>query len=230
MNDLNSTLIVGKGEIGKSLEKVFSPHYDTDIIDKGETSSIKPDIMHIAFPCNEKFFSSVKGYQERYKPKYTVIHSTTPIGMSRSLNAVHSPVIGLHPHLEESLKTFTKYLGGKDASNVADYFRRTGMKTYLVEKSESTEYMKIMSTTFYGVMIELHKQVKTDCKEMDIPFELFTLWNMNYNEGYEKLGYPEYKKPLLVPIMKDVSGHCVLPNTQLLENDFTELIKKRNNK
>ena len=51
---------------------------------------------------------------------------------------------------------------------------------------------------------------------------------MNYNTGYEKLGYPEYKKPLLVPNMSTIKGHCVMPNTKLMENDFTELLKKRN--
>lgn len=224
------TLIVGNGEIGKSILSVLDEHYQCDIIDKVvevETNQ-EYEIMHVCFPYSDEFVDAIKEYQERYKPKYTVIHSTVPIGTSRKVNAIHSPVEGLHPFLSESIQTFTKFISGEDASYVADYFRRANIKVYIVDNQESTEYMKIMSTTFYGMMIEFTKQVKTDCSKLKIPFELFTLWNISYNESYEKLGHPEYKKPLLVPIMKDISGHCVMQNTALLENDFTNFLKRRN--
>ncbi len=230
-----NTLIVGGGEIGKSLYYVLCKEYNCRVIDLdinkcgGEVLE-NYEIIHITIPYSNKFIEIVKDYQEKYKPKYTVIHSTVPCGTNKKLNSISSPVIGLHPNLEKSLTTFTKYLGGEQASEVADYFRRAGIKVYLTDKSETTEYMKIMSTTFYGIMIEMTKQVKNDCREMNIPFEMFTLWNENYNKGYEKLGYPEYKKPLLVPIMKEIGQHCVIPNTYLLENDFTKLLKERNEK
>ena len=94
------------------------------------------------------------------------------------------------------------------------------------DKSESTELMKMQSTTFYGLMIEFFKDMKKQCLKYDVPFELFTLWNMNYNEGYEKLGHPEYKKPLLVPIMKKIAGHCVKPNLDLIDTPFTKFMKE----
>lgn len=227
------TIIIGGGEIGWSLLNVLSSNYDCDLYDINEKNifgnpSGNYEIMHICFPYSDKFIEQVEEYKRKYNPRWVVIHSTVPVGTSRKLNAIHSPVIGIHPNLEESLKTFTKFLGGELAYEVADYFRRSGMKVYVTDKSETTEYMKIMSTTFYGVMIEFTKQVKEDCDKLDIPFEMFTLWNINYNEGYEKLGYPEYKKPLLVPNMKKISGHCIIPNTYLIENDFTKLIKERN--
>lgn len=226
------TLIIGEGEIGSSLFNVLSREYDTymrgeDVLELPE--NLEFDIIHIAFPYSDKFIEFVEKYRKRFKPKYVVVHSTVPVGTCSKLKAIHSPCIGIHPDLTESLYVFTKYLGGQGANEVANYFRRAGIKVYIVDKSEATEYMKIMSTTFYGLMIEFTKQVKLDCKKLDIPFELFTLWNINYNNGYEKLGYPEYKKPILTPILTEISGHCVLPNTKLLENDFTELIKRRNN-
>ena len=224
------TLIVGCGEIGVSLLNILEDHYDCDTIDSNEVTDMKPDIMHICFPYSDNFVEYVKEYQKKYKPKFTVIHSTVPIGTSRKCNAIHSPVEGIHPHLEDSMKIFTKYLSGENADQVADYFRRAGIKVYIVDKQESTELMKIMSTTFYGMQIEFTKEMKTLCDKYKVPFELFTLWNMNYNESYEELGYPEYKKPLLVPIMNTIKGHCVLPNTSLLDNDFTNFLKKRNGK
>jgi hypothetical protein len=54
------------------------------------------------------------------------------------------------------------------------------------------------------------------------------LFSQNYNEGYEKLGYPEYKMPLLNPIMTKQGGHCTIPNLDLWETEFTKFIKKQN--
>ena len=227
------TLICGMGEIGGSLYNILSKHYETRCIDTIREYNLigkdfKVEIMHICFPYSEDFIKEVKRYKKLYKPKYVVIHSTIPVGTSRKCKAIHSPVEGIHPQLEESIQTFTKFLGGKDADKVADYFRRANMRVYITDQSETTEYMKIMSTTFYGMMIEFTKQVKSDCRKLDIPFEMFTLWNINYNESYEKLGHQEYKKPLLVPIMNKIGAHCVLPNTKLLKNDFTDFLKNRN--
>jgi hypothetical protein len=55
---------------------------------------------------------------------------------------------------------------------------------------------------------------------------MFTLWNSNYNAGYEKLGYPEYHRCNLVPLMKRIGGHCVIPNYNLVKSKFTEFLKK----
>lgn len=227
----NRTLIVGKGEIGKSLERIFSKHYETDIIDKGEISQIKPEIMHIAFPYSNRFEEFVNDYQQGYKPDFTVIHSTVPVGVSKRLDAIHSPVIGIHPHLEESIKTFTKYLSGPKASEVAQYFRRAGIKVYLFPKQETTELAKIASTTFYATMIEYVKELNRTCEKKGLSFtEVYTLWTDNYNKGYQKLGHPEYTRPNLVPIMTKQNGHCTIPNLELWNNEFTELIKKMNDK
>jgi len=224
------TLIIGAGEIGNSLFGVLSPHYNCEIVDEDNWLNVlgeEFEIIHICFPYSNKFVEYVKEYQKMYKPKYTVIHSTVPIGTSRKCNAIHSPVEGLHPFLKESILTFTKFLSGEEAGQVADYFRRANVKVYLVDKQESTELMKIMSTTFYGMQIEFTKEMKILCEDYEVPFELFTLWNMNYNESYEKLGHPEYKKPLLTPILTPIKGHCVMQNTELLENDFTKFLKER---
>ena len=142
------------------------------------------------------------------------------------MNAIHSPVIGLHPFLEESIKTFTKYLGGKEAGDVADYFRKANIKVYITDKSETTELMKLLSTTKFGLDIEYTKEVKRLCDRYKVPYEAWTLWNDTYNKGYEKLGYPEYKRPQLIPIMKKIDGHCIIPNLDLLKSRFTTIIKK----
>ena len=59
---------------------------------------------------------------------------------------------------------------------------------------------------------------------------MWTMWNENYNKGYEELEHEEYKRPNLLPIMGNIGGHCVIPNLDFLDSDFTKLIKKRNGK
>jgi len=226
------TLVLGKGEVGKALSTVLSENYREVItLDENEDTKEKFDIIHICFPYFEGFIKEVKRYQKKYllKGGYTVIHSTTPVGTSKKCNAVHSPIVGIHPRLENSIKTFVKFLGGEKASEVANYFRKAGIKIYITDKSETTELAKIASTTFYSLMIEYVKDLKRQCDKNNVPFsEVYTLWTQEYNSGYQKLGYPEYTRPLLVPIMKKIDGHCCLGNCELWDTVFTKLIKKLN--
>ncbi|MEK6914823.1 MAG: hypothetical protein AABW83_04185 [Nanoarchaeota archaeon] len=219
------SLIIGYGEIGKALYNILEKEYPTYWSDKDkEEKEDKFEIIHICFPYSEFFIEDVKKYQEFYKPKYTIIHSTVPPGISRKLNAIHSPIIGLHPHLETSLKIFTKFIGGKNASDIADYFRRSGIKVYLFDDPETTELMKILDTSFYGLCIEYVKEVKKLCEKNNVPFEAWTIWTQNYNEGYKKLGFPEYNRPNLNPIMKRIGGHCVSPNLRLIDTKFHKFL------
>lgn len=218
-------LVIGIGQIGTAIASIFQ----CDGIDKDQKADQKQyKYIHICFPYSDSFIDQVKQYQDEYSPEYTILHSTVKPGTSNLLDAVSSPVLGIHPHLEEGIRTFTKFLGGEKASEVADEFRRNGLKVYITDNSETTETMKILDTTFYGLCIEYTKEVKRVCKKNGLPFEMWTLWTNNYNEGYVKLGHPEYVRPNLVPIMKSIGGHCVLPNTNLMETPFTKFIKDLN--
>jgi len=225
---MNKTVIIGAGEVGTALWKILGGSYQTYLFDKEYKKVDNVDYLHICFPYSNKFVKWVKKYQKVYNPKYTIIHSTVPVGTSRKLKAIHSPVRGIHPFLVAGLTTFVKYLGGEKASDVADYFRRAGFRVYLFDKQETTELMKILSTTKYGIDIEYTKEVKSLCDKHGVPFEAWTIWTDHYNKGYTNLGYPEFTRPNLTPIMKRQGGHCILPNAELLTNDFTKLIKQRN--
>ena len=223
------TLVIGFGEIGQSLYNVLRGNYDVGYIDRHTEYNVeRAEIIHICFPPSDKFIEQVKEYQARFNPKYTIIHSTVSIGTTAQLNAIHSPCLGIHPHLEESMRVFPKYLGGPQASEVADYFRRAGLKVYLFDKSETTELLKILDTTYYGVCIEYTKDIKRQCEKYGVPFEAWTVYNNFYNECYPKLGHPEFVRPNLIPIMQKIGAHCVLPNLELLETPFTSFLKKLN--
>lgn len=223
-----NSLIIGYGQIGRSLEKVLAD-YKPDHIDKGESVHGSYEIMHVCIPYTDSFIKDVRDYQDKYKPRYTVIHSTVPVGVSRHLGAIHSPVVGIHPHLEKSIKTFTKFLAGSRASEVADYFRRAGCKVYLFDHPEVTELAKLSQTTFYALTIEYFKDLKRQCESYGLSYsEVMTIPTIDYNRGYAELGMPEIRIPQIIPIMKPQGGHCTIPNCGLWETEFTKFIKKMN--
>jgi hypothetical protein len=221
------TLILGRGEIGTALANVLK-QYNPIVKTKTNDRIDGIEIMHICFQYSNNFVKEVKRYQELYKPKYTVIHSTVPVGTNRQLNSISSPCLGVHPYLEESLKTFTKFLGGKQAGDVADYFRRANIKVHLEDKTETTELLKLLCTTKYGIDIEYVKDVKNQCDKYGVPFDSWMIWNDNYNRGYYKLGQEQFMRPNLIPIMNKIGGHCVLPNAKIFNTKFTKLLNRLN--
>lgn len=228
---MSCDLIVGYGEIGQAVLHYF--HGCVKDLEYSNWNGEDIECMHICFPYSEDFIEQVKENILLFKPKYVVIHSTVPIGTCSQISpfVVHSPVSGIHPNLVESLRTFTKFLGCADENTlaeVADHFRRAGLTIYTFDKPETTELMKILCTTNYGLNIEFTKEVKRLCDKYNVPFEAFTLWNNNYNASYEKLGHPEYHRYNLVPLMKKIGAHCVLPNCELLDSAFTKLVKELN--
>jgi len=229
---MDTALVIGYGEVGYALALVLDGEHEVDVYDTRPGFQVPGrrgyDVMHICFPYSETFMRDVVAYKIAYEPKQTVIHSSVPIGTTRLLDASHSPVIGIHPSLEESVRTFTKFIGGPYASQVADHFRRAGIRVYIVDDSETTELMKLMSTTLYGVCIEFTKEVKRLCNEHNVPFEAWTLWTNAYNEGYAKMGRPEYTRPNLTAISTRIGGHCVLPNASMVGSRFADLIKELN--
>lgn len=214
-------LIIGMGEVGTALAEVLMDK-DMEVYDLN--SGTEPDlgsqfdILHICFPYSEKFIDYVQAYQEKYGPKYTVIHSTVPVGTSRQCGAIHSPIRGLHPDLAPGIRTFIKFIGGAGASAVADYFRKAGLRVVLVDDQETTEAGKLFDTEYYRACIEFAHRVKNFCKENTLNFhEVYTLFNQTYNEGYSLLGHPEFIRPVLQPIMKPIGGHCVMQNKELIQ-------------
>jgi len=233
MEDKKS-IVIGMGQVGTAVYNVLAKRFHVDDWDLkyniNEPDDYNYFILHICFPYFDGFEKEVKKYQEKYQPKYTVIHSTVPVGTSRKCGAFHSPVRGMHPDLTGGIRTFVKFIGGENSDEVAEYFRKAGIRIYLCRKPETTELAKLLSTTYYATCIEYIKATEKLCKEHDVPFaEAFTLFQQTYNEGWKKLDHPEYQRPILIPIQRKQGGHCTLPNCELLkEFKFAQLIKQLN--
>lgn len=211
-------IVVGMGEVGQAIQKVFSAdHFDT----KSKAASNCPhwhyQYLHICIPYSVDFIKTVNFYKDKFSPITTIIHSTVPVGTSRKCNALHSPIRGIHPYLYEGVMTFTKFIGGADASEVADVFRKAGLKICLCDKQETTELGKLLDTEYYRYCIEFSLVAKAQADKFSVPFhEAYTLFNMSYNEGYTTLNHPEFVRPVLQPIAQPIGGHCVKQNQKLL--------------
>lgn len=221
-----TSIIIGfLGEVGSALKEVLNPDAGVDVNGNSFGLGAKIyDIMHICIPYSEKFKEQVNAYQSEYNPKYTIIHSTVPVGTSRACGAIHSPIRGIHPNLVSGIRTFPKFLGGEEASAVADHFRRAGLRVFLFDSPEATEAGKLFDTEYYRTCIEFTHRVYRFCAAKGLNFhEVYTLFNQTYNEGYAQLGHPEFVRPVLQPIMTEIGGHCLLPNQKIIINQEEEI-------
>lgn len=210
-------LVIGLGEVGSAIQKVLKcDGYD---ISSGLPAKNQYDFLHICFPYSEGFVGFTKAYILEFKPKYVVVHSTVPLGTCDPHYWIHSPVRGVHPNLEEGIRTFTKYFGGANAEFAAHEFTERGITTLITTKAAHTEALKLWDTTQYGIMIALEKEIYAYCNRHNLPFDLvYKHANMSYNEGYTKLGKPEVVRPYLDQHDGPIGGHCVIPNARLLRD------------
>lgn len=228
-------LICGKGEIGKSLYEVFRHYHETYIRDIEETVPYKDiEVLHIAYPYSSKFVKNTKAYIRQYNPKLVIVHSSIPVGTTRKLGdiAVYSPVNGRHPDLVPHIKSFKKIVGGVNPYQVFEaikFLKGAMLDTVVFSSPEAAELAKILCTRRYGVSIIEMKETATLCQKFDVPFhEVYSQWNMMYNEGYTKVGEVRFHRPNLVPMKGPTGGHCVIPNLEFVKDELSEFIKSRN--
>lgn len=212
-------LIVGYGEVGRSLGKVLGNN-KVYIHDEAQGFSVtldeKVDVVHICIPYNKDFNETVAFWQKTYG--FIIVHSSVPVGTCDRLKAVHSPIAGVHPHLEKGIRTFVKYFGGERANEAAKIFKKLGLKTRVYPEARITEAMKLWSTTQYGMMLMIEKQIYAWCQENNLPFEeVYTRSNIDYNEGYTKLGMKNVVRPYYKHMDGPIGGHCIIPNAKLLK-------------
>ena len=225
--------ILGHGEIGSSVEAVYKTHSSAEIFikDLDRDDGLKDlDVLNICIPfvSSEQFTKTVCKQIVESNPRLTIIHSTVLPGTTNIIldtteaSVVHSPVRGVHPNLYEGIMTFTKFVGAdseSDAQTAAEHLESLGIQTEVVSSSRSSELGKLLSTTYYGVVIAWHGEMKKICDQMGVSFdEAVTQFNETYNSGYVSLGKDNVVRPTLTPPEDKIGGHCVIPNARLLDS------------
>lgn len=215
-------LIIGAGEIGQALQQIFG----CDIRDKVSDLSGVYDVIHIAYPYFQGFEDSVIKYKMQYKAKYVVIHSTVPVGTSKKIGAIHSPVTGVHPYLKDSILTFTKFVTDKEMANEFEWY---GIPVKYIENSDETEAGKLYALLIYGINVLLEKEIFKYCDENNLAYHnVYEEMVKMYNDGYEAMGMTQFRMYELVHRIGGLGGHCVLQNSPMLNTKFSKFLQDYN--
>src|SRR3990167_1026525 len=223
-------ITIGLGEVGSAIQKIVGGMYFTRTKNNWDGKDV--DVIHICIPYkNDKEFKDAVKLWQKFA-KLIIVHSTVPVGTCDALGVVHSFITGKHPDLESGIRTFVKYFGGEKAQEAADVFEKLGIKTKVFKEARTTEAMKLISTTYYGLNIMIEKEIHIWCKENNLPFEeVYSENNRSYNKGYLELGNAEFVRPNLKHIEGGVGGHCIIQNLDLIKDFWLgELLKKQNEK
>jgi UDP-N-acetyl-D-mannosaminuronate dehydrogenase len=224
--------ILGLGQVGSALHRIYKnkniPVKISDQVFGGDLPDL--EILNICIPYSEKFIDIVTEHVFYSKAKITIIHSTVPPGTTSQIQKffnnqyiVHSPVRGIHPELYEGLKTFIKYIGAdifEAAKTTQEHFNALGITSHICANSTTTELAKLLCTTYYGLCIAWHHDMKTLCDKHGVPFNEIINWNNTYNSGYNELGMSHVNRPVLYPPHGKIDGTCIIPNTELLSNIY----------
>ncbi|MEM7384259.1 MAG: hypothetical protein AAF514_04880, partial [Verrucomicrobiota bacterium] len=176
------------------------------------------------------FNDVVVDYVEKYKPELVIINSTVIPGTCRAIaNRVscpvaHSPIRGKHVRMQADQRLYDKYVGGvtEEAATLAEeHLQEVGFRVRRMSSAESTEFAKISSTSYFGLLISWAQEIERHCDH----------FSLNYDEVisfYEEIPY--FPKTKFFP--GQIGGHCVMPNIGLLNQVTTgpmiEAIKESN--
>ena len=239
---MKNILLIGCGETGSAIKQVEEEAGNNvqiaEIDSKPDTDTLF-DVMHVCIPYSDKFSRIALKYVLEYSPKLTMIHSTVKVGTTEQLSnqigyIVHSPIRGVHPHLYEGVKEFVKYVGGdEDAAELAiKHLESIGVEPYYLGSAKTTEFAKILSTTYYGWNILFTKYAKKMCDKLKLDYDkVYTHPNRTYNFGYAGLGIEHVCRPVLYPLHGKIGGHCISQNFELLpESLLKDIVKELNEK
>lgn len=217
-------LVIGNGEIGKALSAVLGCTA-CDV----EGADGQFDVIHICFPFSADFAAQVASYRERHGASHVVVHSTVPVGTCRAVGAIHSPVTGVHPHLEASIRTFRKPVGGPFAGEIVEEFKSKGIPAEEWSSSDATEAGKLYALLIYGVNVLLEKEAHAFCAENGIDYrDAYGRMVELYNDGYQSMGMPHFRMYELEHRDGKIGGHCVTQNAPLLGTPFARFLAERN--
>lgn len=216
--------ILGFGEVGQAIAKFYQ---NPSIKDLNRDDGLENcNVLNICIPYKDESFIDVVKKQIKFSnPNLTIIHSTVAPGTVKKIggNVVHSPVRGVHPHLYEGIKTFVKYIGAEDeilANKAKEHLESLGLKTKIVIPAIVSELAKLLDTTYYGLCIVWHGEMKKICGKEGVDFEKILEYNKDYNEGYKNLGKENVIRPILKAPEGKIGGHCVIPNIEILKKYY----------
>lgn len=230
------SIVIGAGQIGLAVAEVVARTDEVIIYDSknyNEPPILKGvDVIHICFPYieEETFLEAVNNYIQKYQTRHVVIWATVAIGITKKIHgAVHSPVEGRHPKLASSIKAMTRWVGynsSDDAAFFEPYFKNLQLGTRFVPSSNFTEFLKLRSTSKFGINLVWADYEASVARELGMDFRMIKDFDVDYNKLYHNIGMDWAQRYILDPPEGKIGGHCVVPNAELLDEQFpSEMLK-----
>lgn len=236
-----TSLVIGMGEVGTALFNILNAAYPKqvgsyDVKEEWVAPTTDIDILHICIPYSDNFHDIVLDYVHKIGPQVAIIiHSSVPVGATKqfvSHHYMHSPVRGVHPHMELGLITYIKYIGYNGQPDhleaISDYFGDAGIPNKLIGNTDTTELMKLLELSRYGVYIAFAKEQEAICKHFKVNYEQAYLeYERSRNDGMVELEQRDLCQPVLYPFKDFVGGHCTVEDMEILLKQFdTPLLRK----
>lgn len=227
-------LVIGYGEIGQAIEDNLKTSGKLKVWHRdkrpGFVQHKNIEVLHICYPYSKEFIDITENYMRQYDPRLVMVYSTVPIGTCDALGStvVHSPVEGRHPDLTESVRRGMRWMGSKHKKALAVaqnlwFDANSTINIVPVGSSQATELLKLTSTTLYGINLAFADYRARIASEIGVDYELFKNWDSDYNDMYKSLGYgAKFQRYVLDPPSGKIGGHCVVPNAELLYEQYPD--------
>ena len=242
---MKKNLVVGLGEIGTPILKLFSKYsttvgYDlnSNLMNKKkfeQFNSLGTSMLHVCIPFNSNFLKNIISLDKKFDPEIIVIHSTIKPGTTTMIqNKIKKPIIysatrGVHSRMLNDLKKYTKFYAIDKstkkskwaASEFSKLFKKCNVKTKQMTDPLTLELSKIVvDTSYYGWLINYAQLSNMIAKKHNVDYD--EMWTFA-DEIHKFLG----NRPKMFPGF--IGGHCVIPNLDLIDDKSLWEIDKINN-
>ena len=241
---MQKDIVVGLGEIGFPLYKLFSKSFITegfDINSKLIPKSLKKNkllpirFLHISIPFSKKFNSDIIRLVKKFEPKGIVIHSTikptTTFNLQKKLSVpvIYSATRGVHKRMLSDMKRYTKFFAIEDMApnkkwackEFAKLLKISNIKSKQISSPITLELAKIVcDTSYYGWLINYAQMSKMIAEKYDVDYD--EMWSFS-DEIQKFLG----NRPKMFPGF--IGGHCVIPNLKFIDEHSLDSINRINN-
>jgi UDP-N-acetyl-D-mannosaminuronate dehydrogenase len=185
------------------------------------------DILHICIPYSKTFAAHVLEWTNKYSPREIVIHSTVVPGTTEKVQAslpdkivVYSPIRGVHSRMLMDIQRYAKFWACGLNCTPSLYLKtldQCGLKKARMSSTEVLELAKIyVDTTYLGWLIIYAQHTKEVCESRKVDWD--EMWQFS-DEIHKFLK----NRPKMFP-GEGIGGHCVLPNLELIQDEFLEMV------
>jgi UDP-N-acetyl-D-mannosaminuronate dehydrogenase len=224
---LKDVLVIGLGEVGSALLEIVSGVYHTTGYDIKSPQPLprNVDVLHICFPYSEKFVDQASSYIEETNPDLALIESTVLPGTTEKIHDKHLAVDLCHSPIRAraadgfkwGFYNYTKFIGpvnGHSGEKAEKYYQSLGFKTRVCRSPLETEYAKLINLAYFAIMLGWNQDMRRIAQTKCLNFaDIATFLELNTTESGHRFPQPVYDGDI-------ISGHCILPGVQLLQEKF----------